>query len=201
MAVQSAIASPLNRSGFTTSVFPSKYLPRLQNARTQVRCKADDKDDLLSQIKEFKPPTLPKGDKDEPAVTRLTPPPSKNVSPKFIDVLAFTGPGPERINGRLAMIGFVSAMAVELTRRQDLFTQISNGGYMWFVWTSILFTVASLIPFSKGVGPGATSDRFWNPDAEVWNGRAAMVGLVALAVTEFLKGVITGYDWRLGLYP
>lgn len=148
----------------------------------------DDSDNIVSQIKQFKPPTLPKGDKDEPAVTRLTPPPSKNVSPRFIDVLSFTGPGPERINGRLAMIGFVSAITVELSKGQDLFTQINNGGYMWFVWTSILFTVASLIPFSKGVGPGATLDRFWNPDAEVWNGRAAMVGLVALAVTEFLKG-------------
>lgn len=110
------------------------------------------------------------------------------ISSRPEDVLSFTGPGPERINGRLAMIGFVSAIAVEIFTGQDLFTQIANGGYMWFVRTSILFVVASLIPFSQGVGPGAKSSSFWNPDAEVWNGRAAMVGLVALAITEFIKG-------------
>ncbi|MQL00569.1 chlorophyll A-B binding protein, partial [Escherichia coli] len=36
------------------------------------------------------------------------------MSTKFSDVLAFSGPAPERINGRLAMIGFVAAIAVEL---------------------------------------------------------------------------------------
>nr|GFA32513.1 early light-induced protein 1, chloroplastic-like [Tanacetum cinerariifolium] len=55
------------------------------------------------------------------------PPPAPKVSTKFSDLLAFSGPAPERINGRLAMIGFVSALAVELTNGQDLFTQVSNG--------------------------------------------------------------------------
>lgn len=113
---------------------------------------------------------------------------SLQISPRFIDVLAFTGPGPERINGRLAMVGFISAMVVEITRGQDLFTQIENGGYRWFLLTSVVLTMASLFPFSRGIGPGATTDKFWNPDAEVWNGRAAMVGLVALAITEYIKG-------------
>lgn len=191
VAMHALLAGPLSRTRFTTSMFPSKYAPSLERkSRLQVKCKVEeeDKDGLASQLTQLTPPTLPKGDINEPPVTRLTPPPSEKVSPKFIDVLSFTGPGPERINGRLAMLGFVSAIAVELTRGQDLFMQISNGGYKWFLWTSILFTVASLIPFSKGVGPGAKASKFWNPDAEVWNGRAAMVGLIALAVTEFLKG-------------
>ncbi|XP_062148793.1 early light-induced protein, chloroplastic-like [Alnus glutinosa] len=48
------------------------------------------------------------------------------VSTKFSDLFAFGGPTPERINGRLAMVGFVAAMAVELSRGQDLSVQKSK---------------------------------------------------------------------------
>ncbi|KAI9089729.1 hypothetical protein K1719_029022 [Acacia pycnantha] len=46
-------------------------------------------------------------------VRSMAEPDKKQASTKFSDVLAFSGPAPERINGRLAMIGFVAAMAVE----------------------------------------------------------------------------------------
>jgi len=103
-------------------------------------------------------------------------------------VLAFSGPAPERINGRLAMIGFVAAMAVELSKGQDLFSQISNGGVSWFVGTSILLSVASLIPLFKGVSAESKSEGVMTSDAEMWNGRFAMLGLVSLALTEFVSG-------------
>lgn len=95
-----------------------------EKTRVQVRCKAEEenKDDLASQLTQLTPPTLSKGDTNEPPLTRLTPPPLEKVSPDFFDVFSFVGPGLERINGRLAMIGFVSAMAIELTKGQDLFT-------------------------------------------------------------------------------
>ena len=51
---------------------------------------------------------------------------------------------------RLAMIGFVAAIAVELFKGQDLFAQISEGGIPWFIGTSILLSVASLVPLFKG---------------------------------------------------
>jgi hypothetical protein len=35
------------------------------------------------------------------------------AAPSLTDVMAFSGPGPEVINGRLAMLGFVSAVAAE----------------------------------------------------------------------------------------
>ncbi|KZV50302.1 early light-induced protein 1, chloroplastic-like, partial [Dorcoceras hygrometricum] len=111
-------------------------------------------------------------------------------STKFTDIMAFDGPAAERVNGRLAMLGFTTAIAVELTRGQDLFTQIQSGGLKWFVVTTLLFSVASLIPLFRGVSADSTSKPggLMSSDAELWNGRAAMVGLVALAYTEYLTG-------------
>ncbi|KAJ4848457.1 hypothetical protein Tsubulata_038172 [Turnera subulata] len=79
------------------------------------------------------------------------------VSAKFSDVLAFSGPAPERINGRLAM-------TVELSKGQDVFSQISEGGVAWF---GLMTSDASL---------------------RCGNGRFAMLVLVALAFIEFVKG-------------
>ncbi|XP_074279938.1 early light-induced protein 2, chloroplastic-like [Silene latifolia] len=116
------------------------------------------------------------------------PKPLPKVSTKFGDLLAFGGPAPERINGRLAMIGFVAAVAVELSSGTDLLNQISNGGGQWFLGTSILLSVASLVPLFKGKRAEAKTDGLMNSDAEIWNGRFAMLGLVALAFTEYVKG-------------
>ncbi|XP_024996702.1 early light-induced protein 1, chloroplastic-like [Cynara cardunculus var. scolymus] len=98
------------------------------------------------------------------------------------------GPAPERINGRLAMIGFVATMAVELSSGQDVFTQISNGGVAVFVVTSVVLSVASLVPLLKGVSVQSKSKGIMTSDAELWNGRFAMLGLVGLAFTELVKG-------------
>lgn len=110
------------------------------------------------------------------------------MSTKFTDILAFSGPAPERINGRLAMVGFVAAMAVEASKGQDVFEQIANGGIPWFVGTSVVLSLASLIPLVKGVSAESKSEGLMTSDAELWNGRFAMLGLVALAFTEYVKG-------------
>ncbi|ONI26390.1 hypothetical protein PRUPE_1G021600 [Prunus persica] len=136
------------------------------------------------------------GQKKQPStVTNASkvPPPSPSspppkVSTKFSDLFAFSGPAPERINGRLAMVGFVSALAVELSNGQDVFAQISNGGVSLFVATSILLSVASLVPLFKGVSVESKSDGIMTSDAELLNGRLAMLGLVALVFTEYVKG-------------
>ncbi|KVH91690.1 Chlorophyll A-B binding protein [Cynara cardunculus var. scolymus] len=108
-----------------------------------------------------------------PPLATPPPPPAPKVSTKFTDVLAFSGPAPERINGRLAMIGFVATMAVELSSGQDVFTQISNGGVTVFVVTSVVLSVASLVPLLKGVSVQSKSKGIMTSDAELWNGRVA----------------------------
>lgn len=148
----------------------------------KVRCMAEDNANPKEQSKPLSTPSTP------PPPQQASPPPRPGVSTKFSDVLAFSGPAPERINGRLAMIGFVSAVGVELANGQDVFSQISNGGIPWFLFTSAVLSLASLIPMFQGVTAESKSEGLMTSDAELWNGRFAMLGLVALAFTEFVKG-------------
>ncbi|KAK9179684.1 hypothetical protein WN943_028888 [Citrus x changshan-huyou] len=152
-----------------------KYLPGTlqRNVSLSVRCMAKNEQ---QKDQSTQPPKLPR------------------ISTKFSDVFAFSGPAPERINGRLAMIGFVAALAVELSKGQDVFAQLSDGGVAWFLGTSVLLSVASLVPLFKGVSVESKSDGFMTSDAELWNGRFAMMGLVALAVTEFVKGRVNQFS-------
>lgn len=109
--------------------------------------------------------------------------------PGLLDALAFSGPGPERINGRLAMVGFVSALAVEASRGVGLLSQAGDGaGLTWFAYTALVLSAASLAPLLQGETAEGRSGGLWTADAELWNGRAAMLGLVALAATEYLTG-------------
>ncbi|XP_058105306.1 early light-induced protein 1, chloroplastic-like [Magnolia sinica] len=160
----------------------SKHVPRQLMARsTQVRCQVEDRSPA---------PSTP----SKPGKIPQTPPPQtpspdpKKGSTKFTDVLAFSGPGPEIINGRLAMVGFVSAIGVELAKGDGVVAQLANGGLPWFVGTTIVLSLASLIPLFKGVSPQSKSDGLMTSNAELWNGRFAMLGLVALVFTEYLTG-------------
>ncbi|KAF7116582.1 hypothetical protein RHSIM_RhsimUnG0024700 [Rhododendron simsii] len=171
--MQSIMVSPATGvatkgAGLSRSTIPrsSCYVPRQgRNSGVLVRCMAKG------------------GQKDE-----VESPPKAKVSTGLFDLLSFSGPAPERINGRLAMIGFVAAIAVELSKGEDVFAQISNGGIPWFLLTTGVLSVASLIPLSSGVSVESKSKPFWSSDAEMLNGRFAMLGLVALALTEFVKG-------------
>ncbi|XP_051206876.1 high molecular mass early light-inducible protein HV58, chloroplastic-like [Lolium perenne] len=118
-----------------------------------------------------------------------TPAAPKPKAPSVWDALAFSGPAPERINGRLAMVGFVAALSVEATRGGGLLDQAGSGaGLGWFLASAAVFSVASMVPLLQGQTVESKSSGIWSADAELWNGRFAMLGLVALAATEFITG-------------
>ncbi|KAL5700804.1 hypothetical protein ACHQM5_026211 [Ranunculus cassubicifolius] len=179
-SVQSSLSLPTTRaaqrSRATDMLLSSVRLPRQQRSgSTKIRCMAEEK--------------LP--EQPTPVTTPVPPPAApkvKKVSTSFSDVLAFGGPGPERINGRLAMIGFVAAIGAELAKGDDVVAQLANGGLPWFVGTSVVLSLASLVPLFKGVTVDSKSEGLMTSNAEMWNGRFAMLGLVALVFTEFVKG-------------
>nr|XP_009615000.1 early light-induced protein 2, chloroplastic-like [Nicotiana tomentosiformis] len=105
-----------------------------------------------------------------------------HTNTKFGDLFAFSGPALERINDRLAMIGFVAAFGTEFGDGANIFAQQSSGGFAWFLGTSALLTLASLIPLFQAIRAekGYTSV-IVSVDAKIWNGRFVMLGLVALA--------------------
>ncbi|GLJ41885.1 hypothetical protein SUGI_0867290 [Cryptomeria japonica] len=82
------------------------------------------------------------------------------TSTKFGDMFTFSRPAPKTIN-EVVIVGFVLAVAVELASGEDLVTQLSSGGMTW---------------------------QYFHPQRRCLNGRLAMIGLVALAVTEYVKG-------------
>lgn len=110
------------------------------------------------------------------------------------EALTFDGPAPETINGRLAMVGFVAAVGAEIFTGKPLLQQFGEAGGI-VTAVAALFIVASLIPIVrganlKGSGPGGNGSGVpkLTKKAELWNGRAAMVGVAALIIVESIKG-------------
>ncbi|KAI3976452.1 hypothetical protein MKX01_008310 [Papaver californicum] len=73
-------------------------------------------------------------------------------------------------------------------RGTDVAAQLADRGLSWFVITSVVLSMASHIPLSQCVSVESKSDGLMSSSAEIWNGRAAMLGLVALVLTEVAKG-------------
>ncbi|XP_027364059.1 early light-induced protein, chloroplastic isoform X2 [Abrus precatorius] len=189
-AMQSILANPMIHIPSRTRVnrfgIPATYMPSLRRSATlKVRSMAENEQPSKPATPVTPPPASAPAPNPKPQSASSR---SPKVSTKFSDVLAFSGPAPERINGRLAMIGFVAAIAVEIANGQGVFEQITNGGIPWFLGTSVILSLASLIPLFQGVSVESKSQGFMSSDAELWNGRFAMLGLVALAFTEYVKG-------------
>lgn len=100
------------------------------------------------------------------------------------DVMAFSGPAPEIVNGRLAMLGFVAALAAELRTDETVARQLSQEPTL-ICLTFVLLIAGSLVPILGGkqesLGP-------FTPQAEILNGRAAMLGFAALLAAEAVRG-------------
>jgi len=117
----------------------------------------------------------------------------------------------ERINGRVAMMGFDFAIREELVKHEAITQQLFNDrvitlaggvqktlhypkeGVFLLIATVLLTLVGSLAPSVNGVEKNgltvpAEQFSFFKPEAELKNGRWAMVGLVSMYVIEQIKG-------------
>lgn len=98
----------------------------------------------------------------------------------------FAGSGPEIMNGRLAMLGFVAAAGAEIATGETVAQQVGDATTQ-VVLTILLFTAASVVPFLSNTK--AEESGMWKRDAELLNGRAAMIGMLALLGFEAVKHV------------
>ncbi|KAG6541416.1 hypothetical protein Mapa_017194 [Marchantia paleacea] len=195
MMASTVTAHALSRRPASVTLSTGSRCPALRTRRfVQVRCMAEPEKapDAPASVST---PASPSASSATPAASSVTPITSQanvtskpKVSTRFEDIFAFSGPAPELINGRLAMLGFVGALAVELGTGTSFTDQLQNGGLGLGVFVAVLFTAASLIPMFQGVTAESKSKSFWSSQAEKVNGRLAMVGLVALAITEFVNG-------------
>merc|ERR1739848_390160 len=97
------------------------------------------------------------------SATPPPPPPPAKKEVTFGETMAFSGSGPETINGRLAMLGFIAALGAEASSGETIFQQVGDAE------PSILFA-------------------FISPEAEMLNGRAAMIGFALLLAIEAQSG-------------
>jgi len=123
----------------------------------------------------------------------------------------------EILNGRVGMIGFLSAILVELDSQVPLSKQVintrtfalldettrtvsyPNTGFYLAVLSAVVIVVASYVPKFKGIeangldtAPEAKVNDLhiarFTPDIEMLNGRAAMMGIFAMYITEMFLG-------------
>ena len=128
--------------------------------------------------------------------------PAEAAAPKqeegldFFKLMGAGGPAPEVINGRSAMLGFLAALGAELATQDSIFKQLGEGGLggMLFVFAAV--TAASFAPVLRGKSSdeaflkNSKPEEFgpFNAQAEMLNGRAAMMGLLFLLAAEASQG-------------
>eukprot|EP00877_Chromochloris_zofingiensis_P009433 jgi/Chrzof1/4743/Cz14g24190.t1_ELIP3[v5.2] len=118
--------------------------------------------------------------------------PLQRAQQGFEQVMGFAGYAPEVVNGRAAMIGFMAAISGELNNGESVFAQTVSGGAgaAGLVIGAVL--LASFAPairqvswermFGKDKSPANWGP--FTPDAELRNGRAAMLGLAFMMFVE-----------------
>jgi hypothetical protein len=123
---------------------------------------------------------------EQPVAAAVTPAGAlKPVS--FGDLMAFSGPAPEVVNGRLAMLAVVAALGAEFASGESVLRQLKDeptGVMLAFA----LVIAASFAPLLQNVKPASETFGPFNAKAEMLNGRAAMLGFAALIVIEAVKG-------------
>lgn len=140
---------------------------------------------------------------EKQSVVGTTPPPGTTIPRAEVDrrpelgntsfgsIMAFDGPGPETINGRLAMLGCAWGLISELTTGQRIVDQVNyagSPGLFWLVTSANVLILASLIPIFNGESTDSRKNGPFTAKAERWNGRLAMIGFAGILIWEFIFG-------------
>ena len=91
----------------------------------------------------------------------------------------------ERVNGRVAMIGFVSAMAEELVNGHPLVEQFVDNVPLVVITSALVTLGTAANPRDEGEGI-----RGFTPDIEELNGRLAMLGMASLLLSETTGNIV-----------
>lgn len=118
------------------------------------------------------------------------------------DVYTVFGTLQETINGRAAMLGFVTAVVAEHYTHQSVFSQlagkyvneelvesalgVSDLSYFFMIAVVAMATFAPLV--FNNEKPGSRSFGPFSPGAEMLIGRTAMLGFAGLVLVELVKG-------------
>lgn len=97
----------------------------------------------------------------------------------------FLASGPELMNSRLAMIGFVAATGCELSTQQTVVQQAAHAP-AGVALTVILVVAGSLASYCANIEPPAAGP--FKKEKELLNGRVAMIGMASLLCFEAFSG-------------
>lgn len=98
--------------------------------------------------------------------------------------LKFNNWAPELINGRCAMLGYVAGYGYEIVNHESLSSQFMDK-FPYFILLSLLVTI-----FTLKTGKPTSEDVKINgltPEAELFNGRAAMIGITCTLMYELMN--------------
>lgn len=104
------------------------------------------------------------------------------IKSKHTNILNFNNWAPELINARCAMVGIISGLGFEYVNHISLKEQFIDF-YPSFLLVSILITLGTL---KTGEPKPDEPNTLFTPDAEIFNGRIAMIAFSLKLISDFM---------------